>query len=194
MQHCLGLSTPDRHQLDVAQPPHSPYCVTAVPKTTTTATDGHVMTASHELPEAAVQPPSGSTTHEASPPSLEEMLQNGRQRVRSLGEAMQWIWHFAMAVQRQWGLQAKLELLRRLIVTLSTTSVISMFSGIDAPGTALELICEWLARETGQRVKVPHIAGIEMFSESQNDRTHPSACLRTSRSFSSPPSGRQLLT
>ena len=78
---------------------------------------------------------------------MNESLDNdGKQCVRSLQEAFQWMLHFERGVARTWGEEAFCDLRVRVYRKLGSQSYATMFSGIDAPSTALDnnkYCCRW---------------------------------------------------
>ena len=109
---------------------------------------------------------------------MNESLDNdGKQCVRSLQEAFQWMLHFERGVARTWGEEALRDLRIRLFRTLGSQSYATMFSGIDAPSTALETINKVVAGGLGLPPrKMQHVMAIEWDEECQKELLcHPCA-------------------
>ena len=106
------------------------------------------------------------------------LLEDGKQAVRSLGEAHRWMFHFVEAMYRQWGDGPATEALERLRDSIARTTVSTAFSGVDAPGTALEIISKVIAVKLNLHVPPappPHVFAIEWSLESQQELlVHPS--------------------
>jgi len=92
------------------------------------------------LPASTAPPP--PPTPSASVAELAELIEAARdgQEVRSLSEANEWFFHFVEAMKKQWGVGAASEALWRLREVLPYSSFTTSHSGIDAPGTALEIL------------------------------------------------------
>lgn len=125
-------------------------------------------------------PEAAQTLHEVLPtpaPKLEECLAKGRQTVKSLGDALRWVQQFTAALTQRWGAAAAQDMLRRLHEALSNATLFTAFSGIDAPGTAMEIMSWWVGKQLGvAKPKVRHMAAIEIYSQSQYELlVHPAA-------------------
>jgi hypothetical protein len=97
----------------------------------------------------------------------EDLTDEGKQRVKSINQSYQWFFHYCQKVKREQGSKAISDLLQLIAVNLPYTPVSTAFSGVHAPGTALEVIRMATSGLLGLAIPpAPHTMAVECYSES----------------------------
>ena len=101
--------------------------------------------------------------------SVGRLLDQGKRVVKSLAEAHAWFHDFVFAMGAAWGPSGAQAALERIDSVLEHTSMSTAFSGVDAPGTAVEIISDSTLRLLGKPWRPPpaHVAAIEKFTYAQ---------------------------